>query len=95
LPLVPFIAAWLYASFGVQAWIGRTVSLLFYTVSVPFLYLLVREIANAGSALFAAAVYTLTPLCIFASRTLMPDMAALSLSTIALYLFAQWLERLS
>jgi 4-amino-4-deoxy-L-arabinose transferase-like glycosyltransferase len=92
-PLVPFLAALLYAIFGVQEWIGRAVSLLFYAVSVPFLYLLVGKIAQASGALFAVAVYTLMPLCLFASRAFMSDMAALSCSLIAVYLFARWLER--
>jgi 4-amino-4-deoxy-L-arabinose transferase-like glycosyltransferase len=41
----------------------------------------------------AADIYTLTPLSIFASRSFMPDMASLSLSIVALYLMARWLER--
>jgi 4-amino-4-deoxy-L-arabinose transferase-like glycosyltransferase len=41
----------------------------------------------------AAGIYTLTPLSIFASRSIMPDMASLSLSIVALYLLARWLER--
>jgi hypothetical protein len=34
-PLVSFIAALFYKVFGVQDWIGRSVSLLFYAVSLP------------------------------------------------------------
>jgi 4-amino-4-deoxy-L-arabinose transferase-like glycosyltransferase len=41
----------------------------------------------------AADIYTLTPLSIFASRSFMPDMVSLSLSIVALYLMARWLER--
>jgi len=92
-PLVPFIAALLYVFFGVQDWIGRSVSVLFFAVSVPFLYLLVRKISNERSALCAAGIYTLAPLSIFASRAFMSDMASLSFSIAALYLFAEWLER--
>jgi 4-amino-4-deoxy-L-arabinose transferase-like glycosyltransferase len=92
-PLVPFIAALLYRVFGVQDWIGRSVSVLFYTVSLPFFFFLVREISNARGALVAVGIYTLAPLSIFASRSFMPDMTSLSLSIIALYLFAKWLER--
>jgi 4-amino-4-deoxy-L-arabinose transferase-like glycosyltransferase len=92
-PLVPFLAALLYGMFGVQAWIGRAVSVGFFALSVPFLYRLVRQTSNSHAALWAVTIYTLTPLSIFASRAFMPDMASLSLSLVALSLFATWLER--
>ena len=92
-PLVPFMAAVLYGMFGVQAWVGRAVSVGFFALSVPFFYRLVRQTSDAHAALWAVAIYTLTPLSIFASRAFMPDMASLSLSLVALSLFATWLER--
>jgi len=91
--LVPFIASLFYLCFGVHEWIGRAVSILFFTVSVPFFYLLVRKTANARRALLAVSIYSGTPLSIYASRSFMPDMASLSFSIAALYLFAAWLER--
>jgi hypothetical protein len=60
---------------------------------LPFFYLLVRKTSDASSALIAMGIYTLTPLSIFASRSFMPDMASLSLSITALYLFVRWLDR--
>ena len=91
--VVAFIAALLYLIFGVQEWVGRSVSVFFFGVSVPFFYLLVRKVSNERSALFAIGIYTLAPLSIFSSRSFMPDMASLSFSIIALYLFSEWLER--
>ena len=91
--LVPFSASLFYLCFGVQDWIGRAVSVLFFTVSVPFFYLLVRKVTNARSALLAVGIYSCTPLSIFSSRSFMPDMASLSFSIAALYLWAEWLER--
>jgi 4-amino-4-deoxy-L-arabinose transferase-like glycosyltransferase len=92
-PLVPFLAALLYGAFGVQAWVGRALSVAFFGLSVPFLYRLVRQTSDARAARWAVAIYSLTPLSIFASRAFMPDMASLSLSLVALTLFATWLER--
>src|SRR6266508_6880161 len=89
-PLVPFLASLLYTIVGEHEWVGRSVSVLFYAVSVPFFYLLVHKISNAHSALWAVGIYSLTPLSIFASRSFMPDMASLSLSIVALYLFGTW-----
>jgi hypothetical protein len=40
-PLVPFLAALFYLAFGVQDWIGRSVSVVFFAFSVPLFYLLV------------------------------------------------------
>lgn len=91
-PLVPFLASLLYLFFGVQDWIGRSVSVVFFAFSVPFFYLLVRKIFNERSAWFAVGIYTLAPLSVFAGRSFMPDMAYLAFSIAALYLFTTWLE---
>jgi 4-amino-4-deoxy-L-arabinose transferase-like glycosyltransferase len=92
-PLVSFISSLLYLLFGIHEWIGRSVSVFFFALSVPFFYLLVRNVSNDRSALFAVAIYNLAPLGIYASRSFMPDMASLSFSIIAAYLFAAWLDR--
>jgi 4-amino-4-deoxy-L-arabinose transferase-like glycosyltransferase len=92
-PVVPFIASLLYVFFGVHDWIGRSVSLFFFALSVPFLYVLVKRVSNESGALFAVAIYNIVPLSIFTSRSFMPDMTSLSFSIIALYLFAEWLKR--
>jgi 4-amino-4-deoxy-L-arabinose transferase-like glycosyltransferase len=91
--LVAFIAALLYLAFGVQEWVGRSISVGFFAVTVPFFYLLVKKMSNPRSAAFAIGIYTLAPLSIFAGRSFMPDMASLSLSISALYLFSEWIDR--
>jgi 4-amino-4-deoxy-L-arabinose transferase-like glycosyltransferase len=92
-PLVPFLASVLYLPFGVHEWIGRSVSVAFSLLALPFFYFLVRKIASERSALFAAVIYALAPLSIFASRSFMSDMTSLGFSIIALYLFSEWLDR--
>ena len=91
-PLVPFLASLVYVVSGEHEWVGRSISVFFFGASVAFFYLLVRKVSNDRSALFAASIYTLAPLGIFAGRAFMPDMASLSLSIAALYLFAEWLD---
>jgi 4-amino-4-deoxy-L-arabinose transferase-like glycosyltransferase len=93
-PLVPFLASLLYIPFGVREWVGRSVSVVFFLVSLPFFYFLVKKISNQRSAVFAAAIYILAPLSIFASRSFMSDMTSLSFSIVALYLFTEWLDRI-
>jgi hypothetical protein len=91
-PLVPLLASLLYLAFDVQDWIGRSVSVFFFVLSVPFFHLLVRKVFNQRSAWVAVGIYTLAPLSVFAGRSFMPDMAYLAFSIAALYLFTGWLE---
>jgi hypothetical protein len=91
--VVPFVASLLYVFFGVQNWIGRSVSVFCFAASAPFLYFLVKKVSNERSALFAVVFYTLAPLSIFAARSFMPDTASLSCSIIAVYLFRLWLDQ--
>jgi 4-amino-4-deoxy-L-arabinose transferase-like glycosyltransferase len=92
-PLVPFLASLLYVPFGVHEWIGRSISVAFFTLSLPFFYFLVKHTANQRSAAFAAVIYGLAPLSIFTSRSFMSDMTSLSFSVVALYAFVRWVER--
>lgn len=90
--LVPLLAALFYPLFGVHEWIGRGISVAFFTASLPFFFLLVRRLHTARAALAAVSVYVAIPLSIFSSRSFMPDMASLSMALVALYLFTRWLE---
>jgi len=92
-PLLPFLASLLYVFFGVQEWIGRSLSVFFFALSVPSLYLLVKKVANERSAMLTVGIYNIMPLALFSSRSFMPDMMSLSFSIIALYVFARWLGR--
>jgi hypothetical protein len=90
--LVPLLAALLYRLFGVHEWIGRAVSVAFFSASLPVFFLVVRRLYTARAALAAVSVYIAVPLSIFSSRSFMPDMASLSMALVALYLFTRWLE---
>src|SRR5258708_4694060 len=43
-PILPFIAAVYYKFAGVHEWIGRIQAVILFAVSLPFFFLLVREI---------------------------------------------------
>lgn len=92
-PLVPFVASLGYLLFGVHEWIGRAISVAFFVASVLFVFLLVKMISTARAGLLAATAYTLTPLSVWTGRSFMPDMASLSFSLAAIYLFSTWLRR--
>lgn len=89
-PLVPGLAALLYVAFGVQDWIGRSISLAFFGLSLSSFSFLLCRLVSPRVALFAVTSYALAPLSIFASRAFIPDMAALALSLTALALAAAW-----
>jgi 4-amino-4-deoxy-L-arabinose transferase-like glycosyltransferase len=91
-PILPFIAALLYQLFGVHEWIGRIQAVVLFAISLPFFFLLVRNLAGEIAALWALLFYSFAPLGVMASRCFMPDVPSLALSIIALYFFARWIE---
>lgn len=91
-PILPFIAALCYKFTGVHEWIGRIQAVILFAVSLPFFFLLVREIFGSTAAVWATFFYSFAPLNIFAGRSFMPDVPSLSLAIVGLYFFLQWAE---
>ena len=87
-PILPFLAAICYKFAGIHEWIGRSQSVIFFAISLPFFFLLVREIlGGTRPELWATFFYAFAPLNIGAGRSFMPDSPSLSLGIIGLYLF--------
>lgn len=91
-PILPFLAAICYKFAGIHEWIGRSQSVIFFAISLPFFFLLVREIFDGTTAIWATFFYAFAPLSIFAGRSFMPDVPSLSLGIIGLYFFLRWLR---
>src|SRR5437660_8777272 len=91
-PILPFVAAICYKFAGVHEWIGRLQAVIFFAASLPFFFLLVREIFGNTAAVWAAFFFSFAPLNIFAGRSFMPDVPSLSLAIIGLYLFLRWIR---
>jgi 4-amino-4-deoxy-L-arabinose transferase-like glycosyltransferase len=91
-PILPFIAAVCYKFAGVHEWIGRIEAVILFAVSLPFFFLLVREIFGSTAAVWASFFYCFTPLNLFAGRSFMPDVPSLSFAIVGLYLFLRWGE---
>jgi 4-amino-4-deoxy-L-arabinose transferase-like glycosyltransferase len=91
-PILPFLAALCYKFAGIHEWIGRSQAVIFFAVSLPFFFLLVREIFGSAAAVWATFFFSLAPLNIFAGRSFMPDVPSLSLAIIGLYLFLRWVN---
>ena len=91
-PILPFIAAVCYKSAGVHEWIGRIQAVILFAVSLPFFFLLVREIFGSTAAVWASFFFSFTPLNVFAGRSFMPDVPSLSFAIVGLYFFLRWVE---
>jgi hypothetical protein len=91
-PILPFVAAICYKFAGVQEWIGRSQATIFFALSLPFFFLLVREMLGSTAAFWATFFYSFAPLNIFAGRSFMPDIPSLSLAIIGLYFFLCWIR---
>ena len=91
-PILPFLAAICYKFGGIHEWIGRSQAVIFFAVSLPFFFLLVREIFSGGAAVWATFFFSFAPLSVFAGRSFMPDVPSLSLAIIGLYLFLRWVN---
>src|SRR5437868_3434128 len=91
-PILPFLAAIYYKFAGIHEWIGRSQSVIFFAISLPFFFLLVREIFCGTAAIWATFFYAFSPLNIFAGRSFMPDVPSLSLGIIGLYFFLRWVR---
>jgi 4-amino-4-deoxy-L-arabinose transferase-like glycosyltransferase len=91
-PILPFIAALCYKVTGVHEWVGRIQALIFFAFSLPFFFLLVREIFGNRAAVWATFFYSFAPLNVFASRSFMPDVPSLSLAIVGSYFFLRWIE---
>src|SRR5207253_10119495 len=91
-PILPFVAAICYKFAGMHEWIGRSQAVILFAVSLPFFFLLVREIFGSTAAVWATFFFSFTPLNIFAGRSFMPDVPSLSLALIGLYFFVRWID---
>jgi 4-amino-4-deoxy-L-arabinose transferase-like glycosyltransferase len=89
-PILPFVVAICYKFAGIHEWIGRSQAVILFAVSLPFFFLLVREIFGTTAAVWATFFFSFTPLNIFAGRSFMPDVPSLSLAIIGLYFFLRW-----
>lgn len=89
-PVLPFIAALCYKFLGIHEWVGRSQAVIFFAISLPFFFLLVREIFGPIAATWALFFYSFAPLGVMASRCFIPDMPSMSLSIAGLYLFYRW-----
>jgi 4-amino-4-deoxy-L-arabinose transferase-like glycosyltransferase len=91
-PILPFLAAISFKFLGIHEWVGRIQAVIFFAISLPFFFLLVREMLGEIGATWALLFYSFAPLGVMASRCFMPDTPSLVLSLMGLYFFQRWLQ---
>ena len=91
-PILPFIAAVCYKLADVHEWIGRIQAVILFGVSLPFFFLLVREIFGSTAAVWATFFYCFAPINVFAGRSFMPDVPSLGFAIVGLYFFLRWIQ---
>ena len=90
-PILPFAVSIAYKAIGEHDWLGRAETILFFAMSLPFFFLLVRDLFGELAAVWSLFFYSFAPLSLFASREFMPDMPSLSLAIAGVYLFRRWM----
>ena len=91
-PILPFLAALSYKFLGTHEWVGRMQAVVFFAISLPFFFLLAREVLGEIGATWTLIFYAFAPLGLMASRCFMPDTPSLVLSIIGLYFFTRWVS---
>ena len=91
-PILPFAAALSYRLVGIHAWVGRVQAVLFFALSIPFFFSLVRDGFGDEAATWSLLFYGFAPLSLMAGRAFMPDMPSMALSIVSLDLFRRWLS---
>ncbi|HLD26726.1 MAG TPA: glycosyltransferase family 39 protein [Patescibacteria group bacterium] len=71
---------------------GRFISIFFSLIIIIFLYYIVKQEEGRTTALITSLVFSFFPFFVFYSRTVLPDMTALSLSIISIVLLYRYSE---
>jgi len=87
-PLFNVLAALGYKTLGgVHEWVGRLLSILFFSGAASFLYGITKRLFSIKTAIWALFIFGILPLSVIFSRTFMPDFEMLFFSLGALYFF--------
>ena len=93
-PLMNTLAAFVYMLLGgVHEWVGRFLSIAFFSGAACFLYCITKRIFEEKTAFWAVLVFGLSPLSIIFSRAFMPDFEMIFFCMGALYFFLSFCDR--
>ena len=91
-PVYAFLSALLYLVFGESFIIPRLISLIFFSLSAYYLYLLMKRYFSFIISALSMAVYCLLPISLFYSRAIIPDPSMMFFLVAGYYYFVKWYE---
>ncbi|HET6845576.1 MAG TPA: glycosyltransferase family 39 protein [Anaerolineales bacterium] len=86
------LVAYTYRFTGVETWVARVYSSLFWLCAAAFLFLLVREQLSGIAALASLGYFLFLPYAVIASRSFQPDVLMVMLVVMFWWMFARWLR---
>lgn len=92
-PIYNILTYLVYINFGVDEKYMRLVSVIFATLTIPFLFLLARKYSTTRVALIASVFFAVLPYNVFYGRVTMADPLYIFFGVTALYLITKWLEK--
>ena len=90
--ITTFLIAILYKIFGYHIWLARIIPVIFFMISVYYLYLIAKKFFSPIQTVLTIIIYSFLPLNIFFSRAIMPEAALLCFFNGAFYYFLKWLD---
>lgn len=82
----------LFGFFSLEEW-GRLVTIFSSTISILFIFLIVKKYASITAAFGAAAFFAFVPYGIYYGRAILPDPSMTSAVLGGIYFFSLWLEK--
>ena len=92
LQITTFLIAVLYKIFGYHIWLARIIPVIFFMISVYYLYMISKKFFSPIQTVLTIIIYSFLPLNIFFSRAIMPEAALLCFFNGAFYYFLKWLD---
>ncbi len=90
--ITTFAIAILYKVFGYHYFLARIIPIIFFLGSTIFVYMIAKKYYGREAGWFSVISYSIMPMNIFYTRTIMPESAALFFFTGAFYFFSQWFD---
>ena len=87
--IITYYGFTIFGHFTIEQW-GRLVSIFFSSLTIVWLYLLVKQYSSEKVAIVAAFVFAFLPYNVYYGRVIMPDPMHISFSILALYLVTLW-----
>ena len=84
------IVAFTYRYTGVELWVARIYSSLFWVIGGLFIFLLAKELVSINGALVSTAFYLFLPYAVSASRSFQPDSMMIMLIIIFWWAVFRW-----